>query len=333
MKEGADAPIVDPARSAWLYQRNPSGDRTDPTIWICRRNGSIVGSEAAIPFDLKVGKAQRRAHWAVNVFVDPEWRGTGVAHELTLARQAYSMSCGLGLSNDGLRHALRHDTSLVGTMHMFVHPVDLRSVLDPATATRPWLELASPLVRVAGSARALLGGLCRARATTVSIDRFDDRADAIWREASPHYSVISRRDAEWLRWRFDDAPHAQSYARYYVLRGERPVGYFVLHASGWRGLSAHTIVDYLSRPGDLAALFASAATAARGLGGEVLVCETLNAHAGAPLRAAGYLRVRTTPDVAELTVHTNSDDSWRDHLCVLANWFVTRADSDVDADP
>ena len=50
---------VDAVRAAWLFDRNPC--RTDDAtrdMWVCRRDGAIVGQQAEIPFDLRVGEIQ-----------------------------------------------------------------------------------------------------------------------------------------------------------------------------------------------------------------------------------------------------------------------------------
>ena len=70
---------VDAARTAWLFDRNPcrTADGTRD-IYVCRRDGEIVGQQAEIPFDLRVGGRDRRAAWTVDLMVDDEWRLRGV---------------------------------------------------------------------------------------------------------------------------------------------------------------------------------------------------------------------------------------------------------------
>ena len=48
-------------------------------MWICRREGKIVGSVARIPFPLKVSDDETRSQWGINLIVDSAWRGRGIA--------------------------------------------------------------------------------------------------------------------------------------------------------------------------------------------------------------------------------------------------------------
>jgi hypothetical protein len=130
----------------------------------------------------------------VNVMVDPQWRGKGVAGPLLGAVRAGSrVSCALGLSPQGYRHPRRHDASSMGTVPVWVHLIDAREVARGAAASRPWRRLGAPFARVMGPVGGLMSRMRSVGAEPVAIDAFDDRADAIWCAAAAAYPVIGRR--------------------------------------------------------------------------------------------------------------------------------------------
>jgi len=329
---GEGSPVADPARARWLFGENPAGRPPgELAIWIVRRDGSIVGTQASIPFRLKLGGEECQAQSGVDAVVDPQWRGKGVAGPLTDAiRAGTRVACAMGMTPDGYRFSLRHDATPMGTLPVFVHLIDARGVFREAVASRPWLRVAAPLARVAGRVGGLMSRLRSVGAEPVAIDAFDERADAIWRDASSFYPLISRRDAAWLRWRFDQCPYRDDYRRWYVVRGKRVVGYFVLRPRRWHGDTAFTIVDYLGAPRDLAALFACVVRVARAHDAFAVLCPTLNAHARPRLHSVGFLRLKQASQAIRITVWCEAHDSARDLVVDPKNWFLTAANSDVD---
>ena len=77
------APARSTRRDVWLFDRNPcrsEGDGRD--MWVCRRDGVIVGQQAEIPFDLHVATSDHRAAWGIDLMVDDAWRMRGVGPAL-----------------------------------------------------------------------------------------------------------------------------------------------------------------------------------------------------------------------------------------------------------
>jgi hypothetical protein len=159
------------------------------------------------------------------------------------------------------------------------------------------------------------------------IEEFDRQVDGLWEDVSPAYTVIGRRDATWLRWRFDQCPDKGSYRRYYLMAGDRVVGYLVLRPTEWNQEPTLTIVDYLAAPRDLAALFGRAVLVARRHRVTALRCHTLNYQAHFALRSLGFLR---RGDGVRFLVYMSDTDLMREAVLNPNNWFLTAADSDVD---
>jgi hypothetical protein len=125
-----------------------------------------------------------------------------------------------------------------------------------------------------------------------------------------------------LRWRFDLAPHAAAYDRYYLTRNDQPVGYLVTR----RRNQSLVAVDYLCAPRDVPALFAHALGLAHQSRASLLVCLAQPPAVRRGLWPLGFLSVpgprfmtRLAPEQPEIVAAANP-----------AAWFVTDGDSDLD---
>ena len=330
---GAGVRQVDAGRAAWLYDRNPcrSEDATRD-LWVCRRDGAVVGQQAEIPFDLKAGPHERRAAWAVDLMVDDAWRLRGVGPALVSTQLDHRpIVAGLNLSDKGHATYTRGGWADLGIVPVYLRPLDLgraaRLGSVPARLAR-LAPVAGPALRAAdAAARALL------RAAGVRLEPiagFDERVDEVWRQASPHYPVLARRDAATLRWRIDDRPDAGRMQRYYLVARGRPVGYVVLRSAGTAAVPTAVIVDYLAAPRWVAPLLVAAGGAARRQGAVALSVKTRNEPADRLLRAAGFVRRdRGTDEPVRFMVHC-TDEAVSPLVEDPASWFVTSADSDLE---
>jgi len=325
---GSGSRLLDQERADWLFSRHPFRRSDEPTVWICRRGGKVVGTEAGIPFDLVVGDAHYRGSWAVELVVDPEWRGHGVGAALSEAhRDSCQVSGFLNVSPSGHRLLVRRRSSDIGHIPMYLRLVDTKRVLRWEGVPRAVRLLVLPLVAPGLRLLDTAGGIRNGRTELVPVDAFDERSDTLWQNVSRLYPAISRRDATWLRWRFDECPDRHQYLRYYVRHRGRLIGYLVLRRTEWNGCAALSIVDYLAAPGDVSRLLAAGVRIARQLDAAVLLCNTLNQRARGALRLSGFFRRRNQS--IRFFAYTGDESLLRD-IQDPTKWFVTSADSDLD---
>jgi Acetyltransferase (GNAT) domain len=326
---------VDAARTAWLFDRNPcrSADATWD-IYVCRREGEIVGQQAEIPFDLRVGHRDRRAAWTVDLMVDGEWRLRGVGPGLMATQiDARPLSFGLNLSEKGYATYTRSGWTDLGVVPVYLRPLDLaaatRGGLLPGSVGRI-APVAGSVLRAADTAVA--GALRAAGARLVDVDRLDARTDEVWAAASGHYPVLARRDLAALAWRIDDRPDAALLHRHYLVVRGRPVGYAAVRAGGTPAAPTAVVVDYLAPPRWVAPLLLAAGRAARARGAVAMSVKTRNVPADRALRLAGFVRrERGADDPIRFMAHAEDDDGDVNSLVTDPDaWFVTSADSDLE---
>ena len=322
---------LDRARFEWLYGRNPGHHEDDPGVWICRRNGTIVGQQAEIGFDAKIGDDERPAVWSIDLMVDPEWRVRGIGPGLVDTHIAQrDLIVGVTQREDAIKLYERFGWTDVGTVPSYLRPLDLRRTfaLAPVPArVRRFAPVLAPVLRLFDAVLALVLRVAGLRLTPV--EHFDERVDEVWRRSSPDYPVLARRDAAHVRWRFDECPEAGDFQRYYLTRRGRTLGYVVLQPGERWDHPVGLVVDYLAPVRWVAPLLTCAAHESRRQGAFALVCRTLNQPGDRWLRLG--LFIRRGMDVAaplRLMVHSSLPVA-ATLLGSPEGWLLTAADSDL----
>lgn len=321
---GAASRQADAGCFAWRFHQHPHLDGLP--LWICRRDGRIVGLQAGLPVRLQVGDHDIAAAWAIDLMVEPEWRLRGIAPALGEALQdSTPLLCGLNISDaahKAFRRAGWRDLGTVPRFARLIRPLAAGQTPLGSQAATPAQALASRLAAPLFAAfDAIALPAWRGRSRLEAIERFDERVAAVWRRAAPHYPVMARRDLETLRWRYDLAPHAEAYRRHYLTRNGETLGYVVTRSKG----QSLVAVDYLCAPDDVAPLFAHTLRLARRSGARLLVCLAQAPAVQRRLLPLGFVRltgprfmIRPTDGLADA------------RLADPAAWYLTDGDSDLD---
>jgi glycosyltransferase involved in cell wall biosynthesis len=312
----------------WVYSERPRAVGKPSELWLHRSAGRIDGQVGVVPVELKIQKTRINAGWVFDLAVDPSTRGRGTAGALvSVACERVQAAMALEVSGGGRHVLLRGGWSDLGGLPLFVRPVDAK------VFARRWTERV-PVVGALGnlilSGVADLGGASAdlMRLVPHEIERFDERADEIWSEASGSYPVVVRRDSRLLNWRFADFPHRGRYRLFYFLRNDKPLGYAVLRVGEHHGAPAGFIVDFFCQPRWTYGILAHCVRQLQREKVAAIYCLHLNPVTTAPLLALGFIpRKSGWPFVADL--RRLSPDAVR-----LAsdprNWFITAGDGDVD---
>ena len=247
---------------AWQYEDNPQSPR-QPVVWVARRNGRAVGQVGSMPVSMWWGHREIHASWGLDYFVAPEAEGLG--DSITLMRawmQSVDLALVLGLAPTSYLICKRLGFRDLGYVPLY------QAVLDPAAIVRGrW-------GKVAGAMAAPFSGaamwVVRHRHGRASGDPDVKPAgpigadyDALWQRARGGFAMCVRRDAAYVRWRYERAPNKQ----YDILEARRAgelVGFVVSRHEDYRGIRLGWIVDLFAAQGDRAtrdALIANVLTA------------------------------------------------------------------------
>ena len=313
----------------WLFERNPHRDPGGPSLWLCVRDGVVVGQQASIPVVLKVQDAEHRAAWLIDWMIHPQWRMRGVAVALlTASAEHHELMLGLGLEDVAYKTVHRAGWTDVGRLSLFVRPLD-------AAACARLLNLPALVGKLAP--RALFGGTARmgrhmagalARISMEPVAAFDDRIDEIWAKAGGDYAILVKRDYASVRWRYDDGPFRALYQRYYFRRRGQTIGYAVLRLAKWRGHTVGRVVDYLIERRRAAPVLALIIDELNTQGAIAALFEQWHPGTEMLLRSLGCVRTRASHrfmfklrDAASPLAHA---------LAQANSWFLMPGDSDFD---
>jgi hypothetical protein len=324
------ARVFDDARHRWLFEHNPCAQKSALPIWICEQNGQIIGQQAGVPYGLKVGDRSYRASWAADLSVRPAFRLHGIGPVLnTVFTRQNEFTTGIGL-NDGAYTMFRRGGWLdLGFVPNYIRPLRLEHLLRRKSSISHRTRTAARLLQpaLAWSAAALHAYRRCHGATLERIDGFNEEVDRVWEDASPHYPILAHRDLASRCWRFECAPDARRYEKYYLVVGGRVRGYVVLRMGQSDGVPVGRIIDFLCAPTWLLPLIALSVQ--RFLSSDAVSVQCRALFPG--VRRLLWLGFVERPSSCHLMVLSGGRrDFGSIDLADARNWFVTMGEKDVD---
>lgn len=317
--QSAQSPATQPAHS--------------PAIWVARRDGRIVGQIGAMPVSLWWGNRELRGAWGIDYFVAPEAEGLGDSTALLKAwmtSTSVDVALAFGLAPASYLICKRFGFRDLG------HVPLLQAVVDPAAIVqRRWGQLgraiAAPALAPAGL---LIRRRIRRRIPDIEVSPASDigpEYDALWERARAGYAMCVRRDAAYVRWRYQAAPHK----RYGILEARRAgklTGFLVSRDEDYRGLRLGWIVDVFGPADDRPTRQALLAAAMRGFvdaGVARVQAFCANQAVAADLRQFGFFKAASP---ARLVARVNSPHPAPStpHPAPLDHWHVVFGDADAD---
>jgi hypothetical protein len=179
-----------------------------------------------------------------------------------------------------------------------------------------------PLVKVVARTRPL-------GAQVEVVRRFVPAVTAFWERIAPRFDLAVRRDAQYLNWKFIEAPHVR-YSVAMLKRDERIEGYAVYRHLQEPRNRVTSLVDFLVDPEDevgMDTLLRWVDREARAADSDKVRAYALHAGFRRQLRRTGYFNVRSA---IELVVKINGIEVPPDFHDHPDRWHVTLGDSDVD---
>jgi GNAT superfamily N-acetyltransferase len=182
------------ARWEWQFARGPAADRSD--YCVASLNGAAVGQYALMPVTLWWSDREARAAFGTDAFLAPTVRGRGAGKQLydTANHAGFDVCLGAGITIDSLRVLQRLEWTDMKTIPM----------LARRTSWRRHLSLAG-LRQLVSRSRTKPG----ARDVDVHIAKtsaIGTEFDELWRACRSGFALCVRRDAAYLRWRYQDVP-------------------------------------------------------------------------------------------------------------------------------
>lgn len=237
-----------PREFEWWFERNPVGSRL---VTLMQDGETVVGVAAMSFFRLLVGGEEKQVAMPVHVATHPGYRRRGIFPKLEAVNEERAAEQGSEVTLT-FPNAASHP--------IFVGPLgweDLPKrrlwarVLRPSAVPRYFLRRPGKqggLNEPSGEARH------RGGVRVELLTSFGPQADGLWRAAAPCYRDHVIKDADYLNWRFAEAP--REYRCFGAFRGERLAGIAVLGYAYRHGVSGGFLADLIAPPGERTAVVA-----------------------------------------------------------------------------
>jgi hypothetical protein len=304
-------------------------DRT--ALYICQEGERIVGTQAAIHFQLKAGDQNLPSVWVTDFAVLQQFqraRGIGTAIA-KISRAAHPVRFAMNVTPAATELAIKQGWEHICEVPLWARPLDVSRALKHRipSVVRVLLQLpAQPLLNFV--LESSLRSAARAQTHLVSAPMFDERSDAIWSQCASSHRATCVRDREFLQWRFDRFPRPNQYERYWLYLKESAVGYIVLRFSDHNGLPSAYVADYLCQPELFENMLALALNICRQRGAAIAYCAALHTTGAVGFRRMGFFKRKSGWQFMAFTQKCSGDIA---HIISEPrNWFVTMADSNLD---
>ncbi len=318
----------DPAFWKWHYLENPYTSLDDVPLWIVKDGDRVVGQAATILVEIKVLEEIRRAVWILDFILAPEYRGQKLGKRLLLlARETYPTMLALGyneMSGNVLRSLGWVEMGAINRYQKLLFPgYGLRETAALAPVRR-LVNLAYSPFRPGGKGLSPTGPY-----QIEEVSNFGSDFDDLWERASAPFPCAIMRGSAFLNWQFKLQPEK----KFDVLgcyRDGKLMGYAVLffrkpECDDAPPKGAITDVCYDPEYGaeTIDELLKAALRLSLQKRAGSLVTDVREPRIEAGLVRLGFWRIKKSPPFMIYSPNRH------DVMYQQANWFLTRADSDV----
>lgn len=307
----------------WHFPESPYCDPNDLPIWLAKVGDTIAGQLASVPVEFNIAGETVPAIWILDLIVDPNFRRRGIAKKLALASRDF---CPYVL---GTNTPKQHSTELLEGLgwKIFTKIPRYKKILFPGSAIRELARI-EPLRSVAN----LIGAPFR-RGTKESgvmiVDEFDESFDEFWKRARVQWPCSVSRSSKFLDWQFRRQPEKKFDILGYFIDGELH-GYSVMffRKAGPNGvIEKAAISDICYGPDNpdrtIDALLAGSLNLAIERRAGSVVVDAVDERLQRGLKRMGFWHVKS--DLQLLASVPENQQTVYDP----ANWYLTRADSDI----
>lgn len=314
-------------RYDWLYKSNPHG-RALTWLAIERASGEAVGCTSIFPRKVIVDGRERTGSIGGDCYIEPRVRRKGLATALHLASFAEMHLGGIEFmygppTPNNLGALVKAGSHLVTGYRRWVRPLTIRGAYRAAFSRVPTKFEA----RLAGLPIMVLDRLTRTDAMGFTLEQvyeFGPEFNAMFYRAAMTHRVACARDAEYLTWKYHQAPSERQVPLAVKRKGE-VVGFVALEKCGEYASIADIFCANDSKTIDAVLQLIIEHAAAGGcsslemnMTGECAVAHRLLRH--------GFIK----RDERGFQVALAGDDSQRGVLLDAGSWNFTEADQDMD---
>ena len=339
-----------PDRWNWEFYENPLTNEKQQAlpIFIAIKDSHIVGQLCAIQSQMKIGEEVHPAVSGCDLIVLPECRGQGIAQRLIQAVvDHFQIYLAIAFAKATRRIYYRMDSirlEPIPTYRRF-QKMDAESVfyfLMQKTTNHRWMRSivkfgcylwADKMISVVANTligiRDVLVWHTKKdfRLEITEIERYGNDIDLLWNNINRKFKVITKRDQQFLNWRFPDSPHLD-YRIFISSRNCVTTGYIVVRTPSPVELNVGIIADLFADPEDHETIEDLIKYVIHFFGKSVIMieCPTTQQEYQKALSKLGFLKMKKNYPIAfckDMRLRTKLEE-WK------KSWFISKADEDWD---
>ncbi len=328
-----DPRLIGP-RWRWMFIESASRVGVDPMVWIYRKNSRIVAHQGAIPVRLQVGRQTIVTGWFVETMALEEVRGKAIG-PMVVRKALEAVPCNLSLGQTAHMRQLQlamgwTPVRPLNTYVLLLNPSRVLESKIPGKALR-WATATAVECRRFGAA---FGRRVSNRRVQVQLlSHFDERHDRMWERMSSELCCAGIRDASFLNWKFIEQPGQELLCIEARLDGQ-PVGVAIIAMRAAsdaypyrRAMVLDAVVPVADSPA-VWALLSAVERAARNRQADSVVFDVAHPLLERRLVRYGYWKREATRQF--LVATGDVEEPVRRLMLHADNWYLTRADSDID---
>lgn len=307
-------------RFEWQYEKNPNNSKEDPVILVLEEGDKFIGMIGTFPQRLKIGNSIFPAYWIGDYMLHPDHRRGFHAINLInmLKKELPSLVVGFPVE-----FSIKIWTHAGG--EQCCQLLRYSRLIKNASTNPSVVSKYKDHIQDFFNNRILKG------IKITQIDFFDERFDRFWEKASKYYQAIQVRDSKFLNWRFSQCPHI-IYKVLAAVKGKEILGYIVLRSKLEEGICEGSIVDlFVDRSHKaVSAVLMDVGIKSLKNSGCGIVKMTISSDDNYLIRILNQFSFFDNEKIDRGLFYNNSTNDVNPIIQESSNWFLTRADSDMD---
>lgn len=322
---------------SWELEGNPNSPPGCSFTLVIECDNKIVALISTQPIILKIGEKVLRASWLTEAMAHPAYRGRYMAPRvLKKITKTPPSPILLGNPNDNVYHLCTRygffDTCQPPTMF---NVINMENVLKTKIQNKIVIKLGSAIWNI--FSKIFFSTKYHHEIKDVIIKRvsaFDDRIDNFWKEVSADFNIIAVRNKKYLNWKFVECP-VRRYTIFIAEKEEKILGYIVFRDEERANEKRGYIVDFLAKTDDkriIRSLISKAVECFKTRKVDFIICLgiTCNKVYQKALRRNGFIFSKHDIICSRFMGYTNLPEVSQEYLRNPQNWFITRAETNID---
>lgn len=330
-------------RWKWENLENPNIKDIGFPAWFCKDKATneIVGHLGVMPISIKINNEAYLAVWGRGMIVPLKFRRLGIgsilfATVMNETRNKAALFLLAGSNDYAVSIYKKFGFIHLGYIPVYIRPLRTSGVIRKYIKSGLFFTILNLLAKILIEIFYFISGInVKREFKDISIKEifsFDKSFDRLWEKVSYQINIIAIRNSENLRWRFIEQP----YWDYKIFKAENVHsgelrGYIVLREGISCGLQVGIICDVFASPDDKDTISTLLTFAIkyfkRNTQVDLIRCDILNGKFEHYFKKMGFIRMPSKSHFLVTNIKAGLDPKF---IYDKSNWFVNRADSDLD---